>query len=261
MLIFELLSMEFKISAVYLIYLGIEMNLNLKTLFCGLGLVASVSVSAAVITEDFSGNTFNSSNFETIYGPGVLANETWGSTPGSVRDMLRTVNDSYNPAADSVLTISADFSFHGSDISFLSWRSDGTHNPGVYSEPLSGLTLRLHENGNIDVAQGYDFTNLIANVDSSSALFQLDTTVRINIVDDGLNVAISMLNLDNLLTHDFNITSSFNAGGHVAFATTSGNSDWDNISIDQTPAAVPEPGVLALLSLGVIGFTARRLKK
>jgi len=234
---------------------------NFKTLFCGLGLLASVSASAAVITEDFAGNTFNSSNFETIYGPGVLVNETWGSTAGSVRDMLRTVDDSYNPAADSVLTISADFSFHGGDISFLSWRSDGTHNPSVYSEPLSGLTLRLHENGNIDVAQGYDFTNLISNVDSSAALFALNTTVRINIVDDGADVAISMLNLDNLLTHSINFSSSFNAGGHVAFATTSGNSDWDNISIDQTAATVPEPGSLVLLSLGVLGFSVRRFKK
>jgi len=244
------------------------LNSSILALLLSANFLVNVA-SASIITEDFSSNTYDTNLFETIYGSGVVSNESWASSGINQRDMLRTKENTFNPSASSILEISADLTFSAWDIAFISWRSDGTHNPDVHNEPLSGLTLRLHEDDNIDVAQGYNFNNVFWDVDSPNGFFKNHETVRINVIDDGLNVDLSFLNLTTNATHAYSFTSNYNAGGYVAFTTTQGNSNWDNISIKYAEPQggagqitdVPEPSTLAIFALGMIGLASRRFKK
>ena len=231
-------------------------------------LVLSPLASAGVITEDFSGGTFDSTNFElgNAFGSG-FGSAASGAYQGINRGTLRTVNSSLFGTISDPLTVVADLTFSNWDIAFLAVRSTGLPADNN-KEPSDGLFLRIHNDhnfGQINVAEGANYGFYQTHPDSGSAFF--DSTVRVTLIDYGNSLDISMLNLSSNELKNFSLNTSFSSGqGHVAFSSTS--AAWDNISISHSSlgnaAQVPEPSVLGLMGLGaagLMGFSRRKRKK
>jgi len=81
------------------------LNSSILALLLSANFLVNVA-SASIITEDFSSNTYDTNLFETIYGSGVVSNESWASSGINQRDMLRTKENTFNPSASSILEIS-----------------------------------------------------------------------------------------------------------------------------------------------------------
>ena len=228
-----------------------------------LGAIALASISpaeAGVITEDFTGGTFDAANFEIASGTGSVASESWVSQS---RGTLRTVADDLVGTASDILTVEADLTFLSGtgDIAFLGVRSTGLQT-APYNEPGDSVFLRIHnfQNGHTGISDGSDF-NPYTLENFGDFFYTAGQTIRVTLTDDGSTVSAAFYNTVTEVTEYASLATSTSFGGHVVFSG-GGNVAWDNISITHgnlgvAPVPAPAAAMMLLLGLAVMGGLRR----
>lgn len=182
------------------------------------------------ITEDFTGGTFDSANFELGGGSGNATDAGWASVTN--RGTLRTVASNLKPSIDNPLTIEADITFTpANEIAFLQVRGDGLPS-GSFDEPSNGIYLRLHnfQNGHTGVSFGDPFMEVFRKDPPGGDSFW-DDPVHLLLTDDGSTISVTLTNTVTNVVNTFSINDKRSSGGYVAFSTSANGARWDNISI------------------------------
>ncbi|EGJ34715.1 MULTISPECIES: hypothetical protein [Moorena] len=182
------------------------------------------------ITEDFTGGTFDSANFEIGGGTGNATDAGWASVTN--RGTLRTVASNLKPSIDNPLTIEADITFTpANEIAFLQVRGDGLPS-GSFDEPSNGIYLRLHnfQNGHTGVSFGGPFMEFFRKDPPGGDSFW-DDPVHLLLTDDGSTISVTLTNTVTNVVNAFSINDMRSSGGYVAFSTSANGARWDNISI------------------------------
>ena len=221
---------------------------------------ATLPASAGVITEDFTGGTFDSANFEIASGTGSVSTDAWVSQS---RGTLRTVADDLVATATDILTVEADLTFlsSNSDIAFLGVRSTGLQT-APYNEPGDSVFLRIHnfQNGHTGISDGSDF-NPYTLENFGDYFYTEGQQIRVTLTDDGSSVSASFYSTVTEVTEYATLATSTSFGGHVVFSG-GGNVAWDNISITHsslagTPVPAPAAAMFLLLGLAAMGGLRR----
>lgn len=216
---------------------------------------ACASSMAGLITEDFSGGTFDSANFEIGAGTGSTGSEAWVSQN---RGTLRTVANDLVGTASSILNVEADLTFFGGgEIAFLGVRSTGLPT-APYSEPGDSVFLRVHnfQNGHTGISGSSSF-NPYAIANFGDSFYSAGQTIHVSLTDNGSLVNAIFTNTVTNATNSLSLATSLSYDGHVVFSA-GGTSSWDNIEISHASIAMPAPGSLALLLLGGAALVASR---
>lgn len=250
-------------------------KLVVGALIAGLSLGANAALIE--ISEDFTGNTFDSNNFVHEQPPQGNSNLTLQNDAMFLtnRGTFATTRDDLFGTEANPLFISGTLRMLQSDIGFLAFRSTGLPNEFYNNEPNVGISLRVHNfgsgqadvmynaTGNASDGTEYDFSN---NYPPGGANFYGgNQPIRIEIEDFGSYANFSLTNLSTRNSFSFTQTGLEDStrGGRVAFG--GGNVSWDDILITQgesSATAVSEPAMASVLGLGLAGmfFTQRRRK-
>lgn len=230
-------------------------------------MAVGLSAQADLVTEDFAQGNYDPANFVEHGTTG--STNTDGFAGGSSRTVLSTVDDGWVGSLSAPLMIQADLTFTAQDdIAFLAFRSDGLPQANYYNEPADSVYIRMHNfaNGQTDTVWGgtdYILDGAPApqrhiNANVGDAFY--NNTVRINVVDFGDLIEITLTNLTTLATYDtsFNTTASF--GSFVSFASQTAR--FDNIQISNEPVGnVSAPAVGAGLLLFTLLPAVRRMRR
>ena len=210
------------------------MKYSLKTV---LALLMSVVVLASMANAQSI--TINNYNFETgdltgwgSAGQAATINwDAWPSSSGTWVAFLSSVGGNGVLAQNGLATIQAGFDYHLTfDAAAASW------------QPSANLTVQLSGNGTTSLAS--QTFSLVGGGGGGNAAnwssYSLDIT--------GSSIAANPSWVGQSLG--------------VGFWTTIGDPlEFDNVRLDFTPSAVPEPTSAALLALGAIGFLVARKRR
>lgn len=220
-------------------------------------LCLSAAAHAEMITETFDGGSFDSANWVVNGTTGSVAEN--GFSGGGGRSVLASLDDWVGTVADP-LTISADLTFYGNDIAFLVFRSNGQSMPAYYNEPSDSIYLRMHNfaNGQTDLAYG-GTADLASGTPQEVVQSQYGNsfyngTVRVQVVDDGEHIDVTLTNLlyNQVRTISLDTTNQF--GSLVGFSSQTAR--FDNIEVNGGSAASDVssggPLLLGMLGLGLL---------
>lgn len=241
----------------------------LKSLLIVGALSLGFSANAAFVSEDFTQGSYDTGNF-TIDGAtgSVLDN---GFAGGSSRSLFSTLVDGWVGSVNAPLRIQADLTFTAvNDIAFLAFRSDAEREASYFNEPADSVYIRMHNfgNGQTDtvwggvnyITGGAAAQNPIQHINANLGDPFYDSTVRINVIDYGNLIEITLTNLLTSATYNtsFNTHNSF--GSFVAFSSDTAR--FDNIQISNEPVAnVSAPFGVAGMTMALFGLAAARKRK
>ena len=234
-----------------------KIKLNFITLFT-VGIILSTSCFGAVVFDDFSGGSINSSLWSTMTtGPDSSISTSSGNGVFRNRGRLTTIDTFQGSEINGRLK----FTDSPSDSFKTILRTDGTFQNNQYQETANGIMIEITSSSNWDS----DATRNVRIIDvvngnqvQGGLVLSMNTFYDFRIVDSGSSVSAYVGNLSQpLLT----LNTSATYGERISFYNREEIGALNHVTQVDFINIVPEPTSLALS--GVAGFLilARRKLK
>lgn len=210
------------------------------------------------VTEDFSGGSHNeffeqTNSNASYYGDALRPFN---------RDIFRT-SDEYFATESAPISFGMTVSFLYNDIAIIALRAADTNNLYDYwHEPLNSVYLRVHnfQGGHTGVSHNTNLDGTYSfHAPSSGDAFYYNP-VRIEVVDYGTRIDVSMKNLVTNEMNNFSYETDYSAGGYYGFVGE-GGAVYDDVTFSYSEnlvSNVSAPLVASILGLVLVGLGRRK---
>ena len=221
----------------------------------GAGFAQAETISS---TENFSDGS-HSDFFEQTNGSANMYGEALRPIN---RDIFRT-STQYFATESAPISFGMTVSFLYDDIAVISLRAADTDNLYDYwHEPLNSVYLRVHSfqggHNGVSYNTNLDDTYEQHNPDSGESFY--DSPVRIEVIDYGTRIDVSMTNLVTNEMNNFSYETDYSAGGYYG-VVGDGGAVYDDVTFTQSESLVSNvsaPLMVSILGLVVIGLGRRK---
>ena len=209
----------------------------------GAGFAQAETISS---TENFSDGS-HSDFFEQTNGSANMYGEALRPIN---RDIFRT-STQYFATESAPISFGMTVSFLYDDIAVIALRAADTDNLYDYwHEPLNSVYLRVHS-----FQGGHTGVSYNTNLDDT-----YDSPVRIEVIDYGTRIDVSMTNLVTNEMNNFSYETDYSAGGYYG-VVGDGGAVYDDVTFTQSESLVSNvsaPLMVSILGLVLIGLGRRK---
>jgi hypothetical protein len=231
-----------------------KIKLNFITSFTA-GIILSTSCFGAVVFDDFSGGSINSSLWNTMTtGPDSSISTSSGNAIFRNRGRLTTVDTFQGSEINGRLR----FTDSPSDLFKTILRTDGTFQNNQYQETANGIMIEITSSSNwdSDASRNVRIIDVVnGNQVQGGLVLSMNTFYDFRIVDSGSSVSAYVGNLSQPL---ITLNTSATYGEKISFYNREEIGSINHVTHVDYISIVPEPTSLTLTAVASLLFLGRR---